>query len=195
MGSQVVDRDFAMLHQLGAELYKPSSMSVISEMMANEVERLKRLLSYRYALPASDPRFLSTMVFNVEKLGSVSSLPSFDLARVGRDFLGAIENANKTELVTRGPLDLKSAEIIPPQIVLDQEVCVRGRVGGRLTEISFIRGFWLCLQAEGAVQHVTSIFLDLRTVHVLSVVARLTSFVLSGVEETPKWTLTMSAIP
>ncbi len=40
-------------------------------------------------------------------LGSVSSLPSFDLARVGRDFLGAIENANKTDLVTRGPLDLK----------------------------------------------------------------------------------------
>ncbi len=99
-------------------------MCVISEMTDNKVEQLKRLLSYRYALPVSDSRFLSTLVFDLEKLGSVSSLPSFDLARVGRDFVGAIENANKTDLVTRGPLDLKSADMIPPQIVLDQEVCV-----------------------------------------------------------------------
>lgn len=98
-------------------------MSVISEMTDSEVQQLKRLLSYRYALPVSDSRFRSTMVFDVEKLGSVSSLPSLDLARVGRDFMGAIENANKTDLVTRGPLDLKSADVIPPQIVLDQEVC------------------------------------------------------------------------
>ena len=132
MDSQVVDRDFAMLRQLGGELYRPSSMSVISEMTNNEVDQLKRLLSYRYALPVSDSRFQSTMVFDVEKLGSVSSLPSFDLARVGRDFLGAIENANKTDLVTRGPLDLKSANMIPPQIVLDQEVCVSRCVGDRV---------------------------------------------------------------
>ena len=124
MDSQVVDREFAILRQLGGELYRPSSMCVISEMTDNKVEQLKRLLSYRYALPVSDSRFLSTLVFDLEKLGSVSSLPSFDLARVGRDFVGAIENANKTDLVTRGPLDLKSADMIPPQIVLDQEVCV-----------------------------------------------------------------------
>ena len=104
-------------------------MSAISEMADNEVEQLKRLLSYRYASPGSDSRFRSTMVFNVEKLDSVSSLPSFDLPRVGRDLVGAIESANKTDLVTRGPLDLKSANMIPPQVVLDQEVCVwtRGR--------------------------------------------------------------------
>jgi len=124
MDSQVVDRDFAILRQLGGELYKPSSTCVISEMTDNRVEQLKRLLSFRYALPVSDSRFLSTLVFDIEKLGPVSSLPSFDLARVGRDFVGAIENANKTDLVTRGPLDLKSADMIPPQIVLDQEVSV-----------------------------------------------------------------------
>jgi hypothetical protein len=122
MDSQVVDRDFAKLHQLGGELYRPSSMAVISEMADKDIEQLKRLLSYRYALPVSDSRFLSTMVFDVENLPIVSSLPSFDLTWVGRDFLGAIENANKTDLVTRGPLDLKSADMIPPQIVLDQEV-------------------------------------------------------------------------
>ena len=94
-------------------------------MVDNEVEQLKRLLSYRYALPVSDSRFRSTMVFDVEKLDSMFSLPSFDLPRVGRDFVGAIENANETDLVTRGPLDLKSANVIPPQVVLDQEVCER----------------------------------------------------------------------
>jgi hypothetical protein len=122
--SQIVDRDFALLYQLGGELYRTHSTSVISELTDNEVKGLKLLLSFRYALPVSDPRFLSTMVLDVEKLGSVSPLPSFDLAQVGRDFMGAIENANKTDLVTRGPLDLKSADLIPPQIVLDQEVCV-----------------------------------------------------------------------
>lgn len=123
MDSHVVDRDFAALRQPGGELYKPSSMPMISEMTDTEVERLKRLLSYCYALPVFDSRYKSTMVFDVEKLCPVSLLPSSDLARVGRDFIGAIENANQTDLVTRGPLDLKSANIVPPQIVLDQEVC------------------------------------------------------------------------
>ena len=128
MDSQVVDRDFAMLHQLGGELYRLSSVSAMSEMADNEVEQLKRLQSYRYALPVSDSRFLSTMVFDVEKLlGSASSLPSCDLVWVSWDFVGAIENANKTDLVTSGPL---SADMIPPQIVLDQEVCMCGCMGG-----------------------------------------------------------------
>jgi hypothetical protein len=122
MDSQVVDREFAVLHQPGGELHRPSSMPAISEMTGEEVKRLKRLLSCGYALPASDSRFRSTMVFDIEKLGSTASLPSSDLVRVGRDFLGAIGKANETDLVTRGPLDLKSPNIIPPQIVVDEEV-------------------------------------------------------------------------
>ena len=134
----MVDRDFAMLHQLGGELYRPASTSVMSELTDSEAQELKRLLSYRYALPVSDSRFSSTMVLDVEKLESASSLPSFDLAQVGQDFMGAIENANKTDLVTRGPLDLKSLDVIPPQIVVDQEVCVDAyKFEFLLAEISF----------------------------------------------------------
>jgi len=127
MDSQVVDRDFAALRQPGGELYRPSSMPHISEMTDKEVERLKRLLSCCSALPVSDSRIQSMMVFDIEKLGSVSSLPSSDLVRVGRDFMGAIMNANETSLATTGPLDLKSSNMIPPRIVLDQEVSGRVR--------------------------------------------------------------------
>jgi hypothetical protein len=121
MDSQVVDRDAAMLHQLGGELYKPSLMPVIAEMANEEVQRLKRLLTQCSALTASHSSH-SVTVFNVEKMIFAPSSRSPDLNRVGRDLIGAIEGANRTNLVTRGPLDLKSADVIPPQIVLDQEV-------------------------------------------------------------------------
>lgn len=108
-------------------------------MTEKEIQQLKQLLSYSYALPASDSRYQSTMVFEVENLlGDVlrAELPCLDLAKVGQNFLGAIEDANKTDLVTRGPLDLKSSEMIPPLIVLDQEVSER--VGGRVFLINSI---------------------------------------------------------
>jgi hypothetical protein len=121
--SQIVDRGLAELREPGGELYRPCSKPIISEVTDKEVWQLKQLLSYSCALPASDSRFKSTMVFDAENLCSVPSLLA-DLAPVGHDFLGAIEKANKTELVTRGPLDLKSSEMIPPLIVLDQDVSV-----------------------------------------------------------------------
>jgi hypothetical protein len=89
------------------------SMSIVSELTDNEVKDLNRLLSCRYAFP--DPRFLSTTVLDADKLGSIFSLPSLDLTQ--GYFMGAIERANKTDLVTRG-LDLKSPNVIPPQVVL-----------------------------------------------------------------------------
>jgi len=124
MDLQIVNRDSAALRQPGGELYKPSSASVIAEMPREEVDRLERLLTHCRALAISDPRFQSMMVFNVKKLVPVLSSHLLDLARVGRDLVGAIEDANKTILVTRGPLDLKSANVVPPQIVLDQDVSV-----------------------------------------------------------------------
>lgn len=45
-----------------------------------------------------------------------------DLGMVGRNFNLAVRDANKTDLVARGPLDLKSTDVVPPQIVLDSEV-------------------------------------------------------------------------
>lgn len=40
----------------------------------------------------------------------------------GLDFLDVIRQANETDLVSRGPLELKNTSVIPPQIVLDNEV-------------------------------------------------------------------------
>jgi hypothetical protein len=121
MDSQVVDRGSAALHQPGGDLYRPAAMPIIAEMTTEENDRLKRTVMLCGALTVADARIQSIMVFDVDKL--LPAPPSPTLAQIGRDLVSAIEAANKTDLVTRGPLDLKSANVIPPQLVLDQEVC------------------------------------------------------------------------
>jgi hypothetical protein len=121
MDSQVVDRGSAALHQPGGDLYRPAAMPIIAEMASEEIERLNRTVMLCGALTVADARIQSIMVFDVEKL--LPAPPSPTLAQIGRDLVSAIEAANKTNLVTRGPLDLKSANVVPPQLVLDQEVC------------------------------------------------------------------------
>jgi hypothetical protein len=128
MDSQVVDRGSAALHQPCGELYRPATIPIIAKMTSEENERVKRTVMLCGALAVADARIQSIMVFDVDKLLPVP--PSPTLTQIGRDLVSAIEAANKTDLVTRGPLDLKSANIIPPQLVLDQEVCV---------EVNFIR--------------------------------------------------------
>ena len=120
MDSQTVARSSAALRQPGGEVYRPSSMPVIGEMTNEEAARLRQSVILCGALTVSDSRVQSIMVFDVEKLLPVP--PSPTLAQIGRDLVSAIEIANKTNLVTRGPLDLKSANVVPPQLVLDQEV-------------------------------------------------------------------------
>ena len=120
--SLVVGRGFAALHQHGRELHRPSPMEpspVIYEMKDADRQQLNRLLSLSCFSAIYSRQIIA---FHVENIGPLPSHPSPDLACVGRDFLGAILLANKTELMTRGPLDLKSTNVIPPQIVLDQEV-------------------------------------------------------------------------
>lgn len=43
------------------------------------------------------------------------------LDTAARDFIAAIWRANQTDLVSQGPLDLKSVDVVPPRIVVDQE--------------------------------------------------------------------------
>jgi hypothetical protein len=96
-------------------------MPIIAEMTSRENDRLKRTVKHCGALTIADARIQSIMVFDVDKL--LLAPPSPTLAQIGQDLASAIEAANKTSLVTRGPLDLKSADVVPPQLVLDQEVC------------------------------------------------------------------------
>jgi len=99
------------------------TLPVIEEMKDEDLHKLKQLLFLSRASAMSYSSVKSTIMFHVENLPPLPSSPSPDLVCVGRDFLTAIRSANETDLITRGPLDLKSASVIAPQIVLDQEVC------------------------------------------------------------------------
>jgi hypothetical protein len=44
------------------------------------------------------------------------------LDSAARDFVAAIRRANHGDLVSQGPLEIKSVEVVPPRIVVDQEV-------------------------------------------------------------------------
>ena len=96
------------------------TLPVIEEMKDEDLHKLKQFLSCASGM--SYPSVKSTIMFHVENLSPLPSSTSPDLVYVGRDFLTAIRSANETDLITRGPLDLKFANVIPPQIVLDQEV-------------------------------------------------------------------------
>ena len=66
----------------------------------------------------------SVLTLQIEKIPLLPPVTSFTLENIGRDFTAAINAANETDLVTRGPLELKSPNVVPPQIVLDQEVAL-----------------------------------------------------------------------
>jgi hypothetical protein len=123
--SQVVCRSFAALRQVGGELYRPSPMKTlpaIEEMKDEDLHKLKRLLFLSRGSAMSYSSAKSTIMFYLQNLSPLSWSSSPDLVCVGRDFLTAIQSANETDLITMGPLDLKSPSVIAPQIVLDQEV-------------------------------------------------------------------------
>ena len=94
----------------------------IEEMKDEDLHKLKQSQFLSSASAMSHSSAKSTIMFHVQNLSPLSSSPSSDLVCVGRDFLTAIRSANETDLITMGPLDLKSASVIAPQIVLDQEV-------------------------------------------------------------------------
>ncbi|KAJ6599762.1 hypothetical protein DFH09DRAFT_626274 [Mycena vulgaris] len=64
------------------------------------------------------------------------------LDAAARDFGSAIRRANQTDLVSQGPLDLKSVEVIAPRIVVDQEgllAVFTGRGCGTSRDVNFFR--------------------------------------------------------
>ena len=168
--SQVVCRSFAALRQVGGELYRPSptkTLPVIEEMKDEDLHKLKPLQSLSRALAMSYSGVKSTIMFHVETLSPLPSSPSPDLVCVGRDFLTAVRSANETDLITRGPLDLKSASVIAPQIVLDQEVYELPQNVNFHYNVVYFRVSSLYSPEEGVDQHVMLIFIDLRMLYIL----------------------------
>ncbi|KAJ7446553.1 hypothetical protein FB451DRAFT_1412223 [Mycena latifolia] len=134
----VVERAVAQLHQPGGLLFRPgpsTDTSSIVEIGHNEI--LPRILAHSPGL-----RSESTLVLRVDDIGTPPASFLATLDAVGRDFLLAIRRANQTDLVTRGPLELKSADVVPPQIVLDQEgllAVFTGRGCGTARDVNFFR--------------------------------------------------------
>jgi hypothetical protein len=115
--SAVVERGVASLLVAGGDLYRPS----LASGSKRTVEAVGKTLS-EVLLRSVDHRSSSIYIICLEKLRTTLSAWSPSLEGAGRDFIVAIKRANQTDLVSRGPLELKSAEVIPPQIVLDGEV-------------------------------------------------------------------------
>ena len=136
------------------------TLPVIEEMKDEDLHKLKQFLSCASGM--SYPSVKSTIMFHVENLSPLPSSTSPDLVYVGRDFLTAIRSANETDLITRGPLDLKFANVIPPQIVLDQEVYELHQNANFHSNILYFRVSSPYSPEEGVDQYVTLIFIDLR---------------------------------
>jgi hypothetical protein len=115
--SAIVERGVASLLKAGGDLYRPSLASGSERTVEAVGKTLRELLSR-----TADFRSSSIHILCIEKLRSTLPAWSPSLESAGRDFIVAIKRANQTDLVSRGPLELKSAEVIPPQIVLDGEV-------------------------------------------------------------------------
>lgn len=132
MGDILVDRSSAVLRQPGGELYRPKSDGnplLFAELVAGDVTR-------QVLAQSRDARHPSVQVLRIDRLSETPQSLSFDLGNLGRDFDVAIKRANATDLVSRGPLDLKSTDVVPPQIVVDAEVCCSPPPYGSITVIN-----------------------------------------------------------
>jgi hypothetical protein len=119
LDSLVVQRGISILRQPGGELYRPTAddaISIVTE-LDDDSPVLQMLRNFK-GLPSST----SALLLRLERIALVPPSSSFTLESISRDFKGAINRANRTDLASHGPLELKSPTIVPPTIVLDEEV-------------------------------------------------------------------------
>jgi hypothetical protein len=119
MDSVVVEKGFALLRQPKGFLYQSSSATVpqISEMEKDSLKVLNQLLCHLWGTTSN-----FTVALHIERIGPAPQSHPHDLESIMQDFTLAIQRANKTDIATRGPLDLKSPSVVPPQIVVDEDV-------------------------------------------------------------------------
>ncbi|KAL0957929.1 hypothetical protein HGRIS_000110 [Hohenbuehelia grisea] len=135
MDGTVVNRTLRELYDPGSALYKPISTHLPSDSAKSDLQALEdgRLYEALARLRASSAD--STMLLHIELLGQPPSTR-------WKKFAVAIKLANKTDLVTRGPLELKSTAIVAPQIVLDSDgllAVFTGRGCGSTRDVNFFR--------------------------------------------------------
>ncbi|KAK0243779.1 hypothetical protein EDD85DRAFT_173202 [Armillaria nabsnona] len=140
LGTEHVNRDVSALRRAGGELFRPSHRTVMpaaADMEDSTKLILNQLLSHSKLLDYS-----SKIVFFPHRVDPPSSSSVYSLDSLGRDFHSAIKRVNETDLVTRGPLDLKAVNVIPLQIVLDEVgflAVFTGRGCGSTRDVNFFR--------------------------------------------------------
>ncbi|KAJ7148093.1 hypothetical protein C8R43DRAFT_1108121 [Mycena crocata] len=138
VNSVLVERSVAALHQPGGALYRPHPAAVPTPIVElSECDAVRQVLPRLRGVTAS-----VALVLHVDRIGVAPRALVSTLDTAARDFVAAIRRANQTDLVSQGPLELKSVEVIPPRIVVDQEgllAVFTGRGCGTSRDVNFFR--------------------------------------------------------
>ncbi|KAJ7737751.1 hypothetical protein B0H16DRAFT_103670 [Mycena metata] len=113
----LAERSVAKLYVLGGALYRPTHTApapLINELPETDVVR-------QFLPRVRDIVSVSTLLLKVEDIPAAPREMMAPLDSAARDFVAAIRRANQGDLVCQGPLELKSVDVIPPRIVVDQE--------------------------------------------------------------------------
>lgn len=137
--SGLVERKVAALLQPGGALYRPTHSDSKKSPSISELSATDPLAVLLSSVPGL--RATSTLLFlRVHDIGWPPRAFRSTLDTAARDFVAAIRRANQTDLVSQGPLELKSVDVVPPRIVVDQEVCD----GLYLVSFSLDTNGWVC---------------------------------------------------
>ncbi|KAJ7714801.1 hypothetical protein B0H16DRAFT_514129 [Mycena metata] len=132
----IVERTVARLYAGGGPLFHcAKTLGDATEL--TDKQPVCKLLAHSRGI-----RTESTLMLRVGDIGAPPASFMATLDAAARDFIQAIRRANQTDLVTRGPLELKSTDVVPPQIVLDQDAFLAiftGRGCGTARDVNFFR--------------------------------------------------------
>ncbi|KAK0187644.1 hypothetical protein F5146DRAFT_718651 [Armillaria mellea] len=140
LGTEHVNRGVSAIQQAGGELFRPSHRTAVPE--AVNIEDMTKLTLNQLLSHSKLLDYSSNIVFFPHRVDPPSSSSVYSLDSLGRDFNSAIKRVNGTDLVTRGPLDLKAVNVIPLQIVLDEVgflAVFTGRGCGSTRDVNFFR--------------------------------------------------------
>ncbi|TFK70120.1 hypothetical protein BDN72DRAFT_795723 [Pluteus cervinus] len=135
-GTTMVETSTANIYMTGGELFRPNT-SDNDFIMVESVDFVCQILAHSRQLDRP-----GVSALKLDKLGAPPTSVHSDLKSLGRNINLVIKSANETDLVSRGPLDLKSTSVVPPQIVLDSDgflAVFTGRGCGAEKDVNFFR--------------------------------------------------------
>ncbi|KAF7342761.1 putative bifunctional E2/E3 enzyme [Mycena sanguinolenta] len=141
LNSAIVERGVAALHQRGGALFRPKHATAASASpVVQELPDTDPIASLLPCLPGLSDS--SVLFFRVNDIGWAPRAFMSPLDSAARDFVFAIRQANQSDLVSQGPLELKSVDVVPPRIVVDQNgflAVFTGRGCGTSRDVNFFR--------------------------------------------------------